>query len=319
MNTNQDIDGVTAVMVGSSLTIRNLSHETRNFVRGYYGKFAWFSVLYQALLLTIYFGSIYFSIIKAIPMWCGFLVSTVCAYYSLGPLHDAMHGNISGNGASTEEAPWFDTVFGWISSIPLIMPFSAYRMMHYRHHAHTNDPNADPDYYLAASNWYTAAWRAMLRRLILVTTMIRRGPKADLSDSPRVRRAKVVMALINYTSLLVLIGAAYYGYFAEVFFLWYLPSKVATLFAEILTGYVPHYPFQAMAQFEHSRIVRFWGSTVLLFGHDHHALHHLFPRIPFFKYAEVFARIRPELERSGVRVEELSWFRKGAGRKEGLT
>lgn len=312
----QDIDGVTANSPVNTLSIKNLSHETRSIVRSYYGKFAWFSVLYQIFLLFVYFSSIYYATVGHLPLWAGCIISSLCAYYSLGPLHDAMHGNVSGKGASIDEAPWFDTIFGWVSSIPLIMPFSAYRMLHYRHHAHTNDPKSDPDYYLAANNWRQAAWQALLRRLVLITTMVRRGPKVRLSEKPKVRRAKLVMVLINYTSLLALVASAYFGYFSEVFFLWYLPSKIATLFAEILTGYLPHHPFQSRAHFEHSRIVHFWGSTVLLFGHDHHALHHLFPRIPFYKYAEAFARIRPELETNGVRVENLNWFGNQDARKQ---
>lgn len=308
MLSQEMIDGVTAFSESTTRTISDLNKETKEIIRSYYGKVAWFSIFYQILLFVVYFGSIALVVQRIIPFWVGFVTSTICAYYSLGPLHDAMHGNISGQGSSLEKVPLLDTIFGWISSIPLIMPFSSYRMMHLKHHAHTNDPDADPDYYLAAESWWKAARNAFLRRLLLITTMIRGGPKAKMPQTKGVRQAKLVMILINYASLLVLFVSFLYGHFIEFLLLWYVPSKIATLFAEILTGYLPHFPFKSTEQFKHSRIIRFWGSGVLLFGHDHHALHHLFPRVPFFKYREVFEKVSPDLRKEGLIVDDYKWW-----------
>jgi beta-carotene hydroxylase len=89
----------------------------------------------------------------SLPLWLGFCINTVLAYFSFAPVHEAIHGNISGRDGTPGQAPWVDSVFGWMWSVMQITPFSAYRRLHLRHHAHTNHPDSCALYPLDEATW----------------------------------------------------------------------------------------------------------------------------------------------------------------------
>ena len=70
------------------------------------------------------------------------------AYLMYMPLHEATHNNIQGRRWSLR---WLNDWVGRVSSIPLGFSYRAHQISHMRHHAFTNDPDRDPDYWLAGS------------------------------------------------------------------------------------------------------------------------------------------------------------------------
>ena len=47
----------------------------------------------------------------------------------------------------------------------------------------------------------------------------------------------------------------------------------------------------------------FFGSTLLIRGHDHHLLHHLYPRVAHYRLPALWSDIGPLLIERGARVE----------------
>ena len=45
------------------------------------------------------------------------------------------------------------------------------------------------------------------------------------------------------------------------------------------------------------------GLNTLLLGQNYHLLHHLYPRMPFYRYAACFRAVRPVLEAERARIE----------------
>ena len=56
-----------------------------------------------------------------------------------------------------------------------------------------------------------------------------------------------------------------------------------------------------------TRGVLFPGSRVLLRGRDLHAIHQLWPRVPFYRYGAVWAEVQSELREKGSAV--VGWSR----------
>ena len=192
-------------------------------------------------------------------------------------------------------------MFGWFSSFILIIPYPAFRLLHLKHHAHTNDPLLDPDYYVKADNVWKSIWNSAKRRAIYTLLMKPRLSPPIMTKT--IRNAILSAVIMNYGSAALLIYLSYLGYFMETFFLWYLPSRLAVLLLEIVVAYLPHHPHQDQAAYKSTRIRLFPGSSWLLFGHDHHAIHHLFPRVPSIRMPGVYKKIKTEIESNGIRVD----------------
>ncbi|MFM8265706.1 MAG: fatty acid desaturase [Acidimicrobiia bacterium] len=39
-----------------------------------------------------------------------------------------------------------------------------------------------------------------------------------------------------------------------------------------------------------------------MLGQDHHLIHHLYPRVPFYRYRALYHEIRPSLEQNVARI-----------------
>jgi fatty acid desaturase len=47
----------------------------------------------------------------------------------------------------------------------------------------------------------------------------------------------------------------------------------------------------------------FRGSGLLIRGHDHHAIHHLYPRVPHYRLRKLWNELSADLVQRGVRAE----------------
>jgi beta-carotene hydroxylase len=181
-----------------------------------------------------------------------------------------------------------------------------------RHHAFTHDPDRDPDYYTAGSliglvpKWFTVvilqsflpifAFIPVTRKLLPAT--IQRSLAADGDRSGG-------LAQLRYwvISLLVLVAAGLLGMFWPVFLLWYVPSRIQALWLLTVFAWFPHHPAQAVGRYVDTRIAVFPLSGLLIRGHDHHAVHHLFPHVPHYHLREVWQAGAEDLVAKGVRSE----------------
>ena len=49
-----------------------------------------------------------------------------------------------------------------------------------------------------------------------------------------------------------------------------------------------------------------------MLGQNYHLVHHLWPRVPFYRYGRVFYESREELESHGAEIVELTSLRPGS-------
>jgi len=247
-----------------------------------------------------------------LPYWVACLLNGWIAYLLYMPLHEATHGNISGAHAKWA---WLDDLAGHVSSIPLWFGFSSHRISHMRHHAYANDPERDPDYFLAGS------WRdlfvkngilAVLQTIVPVMTLYPRSLNwlpLMLRQIAYVSRMQRPADEVTYEERFIRCCAAVFvalslsGFFVEALVLWWLPSRIGMGLMTFLFAWLPHHPHEERSRYRDTRITLFPGSRLLIRGQDRHLLHHMFPRVPHYRLPALFQALRSDLEAHGARIE----------------
>lgn len=231
-----------------------------------------------------------------LPLWAGGLLGFLGAFLAFTPLHEAVHSNVAGRHARLR---WLDTVSGWLSASLLLAPYPAYKVLHLRHHAHTNDPEKDPDYWVAGGN----PGRVLLRCLTIVPYFYAEFLLQSTArrDSARTR-AQAIGALLSYAGLAALL--AWLGLGWQVLAIWILPGLAAAALLAFALDWLPHHPHDRQGRFHDTRVILFPGLNVLMMGHAFHLIHHLYPRVPFYAYRTVFEGMRQELAAQGAPISD---------------
>lgn len=232
-----------------------------------------------------------------LPTEWSVVFATLLAYAAFTVMHEASHGNISGGHkclARVEEG------LGWLSALLLFAPYPVFRMLHLRHHSHTNDPDEDPDYWVA-SNSFTGVLARCWTILPKQYGAFLFGALGRTTAGRKVRRTSLLgMAVIALLAVALVLA----GFGREVLWLWFVPAWIASGFLAFAFDWLPHQPHVVRARFKNTRVLLFPGATVSLLWQNYHLIHHLYPRVPFYRYNKVFEEIRPFLESEGAPIDE---------------
>jgi beta-carotene hydroxylase len=274
----------------------------------YSGRFERRIVIEFLVSATLWITVIVLGFVGLIPLWLGLIINTVVATTFYMPMHEAAHGNILGRSSESKTA---EELIGMFCSIPLGFSFSAHRASHMRHHAHTNDPNRDPDHFTAGSFLgVIPGWIAQVVIISLLPLFALIPPARRLIPS-RMRRSltgggkREGKAQLGFwlLSTLVLVIAVLGGFGWPALMLWYIPSRLQALWLLYIFAWYPHHPANAVGRYVDTRVAVFPGSGLLIRGHDHHAVHHLFPRVPHYRLRALWQDIAEEMVTKGVRSE----------------
>ena len=110
----------------------------------YWGGIQWRIVITFSVYAVLWATVLTLGMNGTIPLWIGLIVNTVFAATFYMPMHEAVHKNIWGKVTSGRVV---EEIIGTLCSIPLLIPFRLHRASHMRHHAYTNDPDRDSDYF----------------------------------------------------------------------------------------------------------------------------------------------------------------------------
>ena len=86
------------------------------------------------------------AVMGVIPLWLGLILNTLILYADQTPLHEACHGNIAGKDS---KMLWLNHTVGFVCGAILLHEYKAFRYMHLAHHRDTNNPELDPDNWVA--------------------------------------------------------------------------------------------------------------------------------------------------------------------------
>jgi len=117
------------------------------------------------------------------------------------------------------------------------------------------------------------------------------------------KKSGLIQLRFWFFSTLVLVVAFLMGYGWPALLLWFIPSRLQGLWLLTVFAWFPHHPATKVGRYVDTRVAVFAGSRFLIRGHDHHAVHHLFPRVPHYRLRRLWSDIADDMVAKGVRSE----------------
>ena len=273
----------------------NLSiDEERKVARTFMGRIEWEMIVIGLGQLSLWIATWALVIIGTIPLYVGFLIALFTACNAYLPSHAGQHGHLSGGRKNLQ---WLDYWVGQLSVIPIAQSHEMLKATHLKHHAHTNDPDNDPDFFHGnAENWWQAAVNVNVSynddgpAMKAITKHMKKDPKFKES-----MERGGIWALFFYFAQIVL--AILYP--LETLFLWWIPKRFATSYLGIVFSYFPH---SGLGKGRY-KDTRFWTNRIpryLNHSMQIHTMHHMYPRICHYDEAKAIEALKPFMIERGM-------------------
>jgi beta-carotene hydroxylase len=285
-----------------SYTRRDLMREERAIAMHFHGGTMWPYVVMTVTGLALWLSLFPLALMGMLSPWglaAAFCFATFWCAYGFMPSHEAMHSNIVGQG---ERHYWVNELVGFLSTIPLALGFGVARLTHMEHHAHTNDPQLDPDINDGAPSAFRAVLKTWWNRQpgVKGSTYRYRQLMNEL-DTPASRRASLETMLLQLVMFGTLFAMAWSGFAIEAALIWWLPRHLGLSWIRYWLSWAPHHP-QPRGRYANTRIFKtrwgFWASM----GMEFHAIHHLYPKIPNHRTKHAYFALKDVLTRRGMDV-----------------
>jgi len=220
------------------------------------------------------------------PVWLHVLIGIVPVHVAFTVWHEAAHGNVSNR-------KWINNVVGVLGMLPYKTPYFMQRLVHLDHHKYLNEPTRDPNQIYADGPFWQLPFR-YFRAIGYASEML-----ADDPRSPAMRRSDQVFIGVVVGAYVV---AAALGHFLDLVLLWAVPVVIAKVIMDWYVNYLPHVGLPP-DRFLGTRIIDVAWMTPLVLKHNYHAIHHLWPSIPWHDYPETFRSKLDYLREHAVPIE----------------
>jgi len=197
------------------------------------------------------------------------------------PMHEAVHGNIGGN----RQLNWLDKVIGYLMAPIIAIPFTSHQKEHFAHHRDTNGKD-DPDVHI--KNLFGSPKDFVKATITVIKTqnayVWNTFTKAEIGVSLGWRILFIYFT--GWISIPVLLLGWFGGAFLTIF----------------LLSYIPHQPYKNTARWQNTniRLLPIQWLENLMYKHNLHAVHHLYPRVPFYNYRKAFEKLEPSMRENGT-------------------
>jgi len=289
----------------SHLSEAELARMEKDIARKYIGGLPWMMVVWGLGNLAIWLSLFPLVMTGVLPLWFGFIIATLNVTICYLPSHEAQHSNIAKPGTPLR---WLNEFVGRVSTIPLVFPYGVLRLTHMKHHAYTNDPEDDPDYFNKAPNWLASAWNTIKAKQPGYED--RYGIALEkMGDTPEVRAAVTEAIIWRLSHIVILCAMAWSGFALEAFFLWFIPKHLGSIYIIAFLSWAPHHPFTEKGRYRDTRAWRLGGGmgiwNVITLGMQYHVIHHLHPAIPLFRNGPAYWEMREILMARGLKNDGL--------------
>lgn len=260
---------------------------------------AWPTVLLVLGVLAGLAFTLYLFVVELLPTLGAVLLVGAFTYMSYTPLHEAVHGNIHGG---RDDLKWLNDLCGYLVATIIALPYASHKVEHFAHHRFTNQPDRDPDYVVShMANGLFATLVTVIRFLWVQNSFFGFKHWANASRRERmIYLAEILLSLgwrLGFVVVMFqpgIIAVVYGGYLLGGFF-------TAYWFA-----YRPHIPYRNPKRYQNtnSLIMPSWMKPVEWFwlGQNLHSVHHLFPRVPFYRYHKLHREIEPIMRAQGTPI-----------------
>ena len=266
----------------------------REVARTFMGRIEWEMILIGLGQFTIWVVTWVLVLNAIIPLFVGFLIALFTACNAYLPSHAGQHGHLSGGRKNLQ---WLDFWVGQISVIPLAQSHDALKATHLKHHAHTNDPDNDPDFFHGNAN----SWLGAVRNVNVSYNDDGPAMKSigkHMEEDPKFKAALEKGGAWTLLFYFVQIFMAIL-YPLETLLLWGIPKRVATSYLGVVFSYLPHSGLGSGRY----KDTRFWTNKIPRFlNHSMqiHSMHHMYPRICHYDEAKAIQALKPYMIARGI-------------------
>ena len=266
----------------------------REVARTFMGRIEWEMILIGLGQFTIWVVTWVLVVNAIIPLFLGFLIALFTACNAYLPSHAGQHGHLSGGRKNLQ---WLDFWVGQISVIPLAQSHDALKATHLKHHAHTNDPDNDPDFFHGNAN----SWLGAVRNVNVSYNDDGPAMKSigkHMEEDPKFKAALEKGGAWTLLFYFVQIFMAIL-YPLETLLLWWIPKRVATSYLGVVFSYLPHSGLGSGRY----KDTRFWTNKIPRFlNHSMqiHSMHHMYPRICHYDEAKAIQALKPFMIERGI-------------------
>lgn len=209
-------------------------------------------------------------------------INAIATYWLFTVFHDATHNAVSARKNLNE----------WLGRISILtfspLPvFRAFRFIHMQHHRFANeDKSVDPDAWCGGGRWWTLPFRWATLDINYYLFYL---PK--MMDRPVAERRETFLSIAFGCGWVALALAM--GFAEEILICWFIPSRIAIVFLAFAFDFLPHWPHavperENKYQATSNRVGLEWLLTPVLLYQNYHLVHHLYPRVPFYRYLKVW-------------------------------
>lgn len=285
-------------------TRRSLRQQEIEIARRFHGGTMWPYAVCALGGFAIWLSFFPLAIMGQLNLPLAFVVSCFLATAGYATSHEAMHSNI---GRAGERGRWLNEATGFVSTIPIVFPFSMARLVHLEHHYHCNHPEKDPDYTDEAPGPWSAIWKTWYNRQPGVDGTIRRYKRClEELGTPAAKRAMKETLALQLIFMGTLFSMAWTGHAIEAAAIWWLPRHFALTYIRFYLSWAPHHPREGRTgRYENTYIFKSRLGHFMSMCMETHLIHHLYPGIPNHRTKEAYFALKPILAQRGVDVSAL--------------
>jgi fatty acid desaturase len=256
---------------------------------------AWWTLSLLALCVSGWLLTLFFVLRGSLGYTWGFVFSTLAIFVAFTPMHDASHRSVA-------RQKWVNEVVGRVCSFMFFSPFPAFRYVHLEHHKHTNHPEKDPDFWSGRGPSWLLPFRWITQDMHYYVVYL-----GVLKQRPKAENREVVLGLVGFVS--ALFALMFLGWGKPALLLWVLPGRLAIAMLAFSFDYLPHVPHKVTSAENRYKATLVRPSPLLtpvLLYQNFHLIHHLYPGVPFYRYAEIWRTQREFLLEQGVEMRSLT-------------
>lgn len=229
------------------------------------------TILLLMIQWLVFLGNIGLYLSHSGPTLLHIVVGIIPIHLAFTIWHEAAHGNISKDRR-------INNVVGVLGMFPYMTPYFLQRYVHLDHHKHLNQEGLDPNLIYADGPFWQLPFR-YIRAVKYARQKLAADPR-----NPGMRRSDTVgLAALAGVWLLAL----WTGHFVQLLLVWFVPLVIGKIIMDWYINYLPHVGL-APHRFLGTRIVHVRWLTPLVLQHNYHAIHHLWPSIPWHQYLRTF-------------------------------
>jgi len=284
-----------------SNSLKAMDFEANTVAREHMGEFAWPTVILAIAVIVLWFGTMGAAMAGWIPLWIGFLIGSITIYLNYTVMHEAVHGSISGKHKSLS---WVNAMFGYVSAQILGLSFELHRREHLAHHRGTNKLGEDPDMIIKSENLFGVMIAAL------------RGVPANYEfywkhhRKLATRRENTIVLIETFFIIATRIGVVLAGFWQEALIFYVLATLVGIFILNVFFAWLVHHPHTETDRYKNTSTIVFPESvdsavSWLWLYQNYHSIHHLFPRVPFFRYRQVFRKIEHVMDAHGAPIKKV--------------